>query len=140
MFKIMQTIKNLIKLGSLIENKDVLFSVAQYLGKKQKYLRFVPYGLQINPPASNDIAILILNKEGEEDAWIGFESDMNNRDTLSASEVAIGIPTKTNRLKFNADGSITLTPDSCTPTGQGTLCGIAICPFSTLPQTGKIGV
>ena len=109
-----QKIKALIKFASLVENIDEIYGVAQYLGKKQKYLKLVPYGLHIKPPTSNDIGILIVNKEGEENAWIGIESDMNNRDTLEPGEVALGVPAQKARVYMTQDDLIRVFNENAT--------------------------
>jgi len=114
MFAMLQKIKALIKFASLVENIDVVFGTAQYLNKKQNYLKFVPYGMHIKPPVSNDIAVLIFNKEGEENAWIGLESDMNNRDVLEPGEVALGVPTQKARVYMTNDDLIRVFNENAT--------------------------
>ena len=95
-----QTIKGLIKLAQLVgSGADLQHLTTQYQVKKQTPLHFVPYGLQINPPATVDIAALQFSIEGEEDAPIVIITDMNNRDSgLGTGEVALGVPTKKARV------------------------------------------
>ncbi len=102
------TIKGLIKLASLIgSGQDLQHLMTQYHGKQQAVLNYVPYGLQINPPVSADIAVLQLNIEGQEDAPIAMITDMNNRALkLASGEAAIGIPAGTTFIHFLANGNI----------------------------------
>lgn len=111
-----QTIKGLVKLAKLIgAGADLQHLTIQYQAKTQAPLHFIPYGLQINPPATADIAGLQINIEGEEDAPIVLITDMNNRDSgLGVGEVALGVPTKKARIYMTNNDLIRIFNENAT--------------------------
>lgn len=102
--------RNLIKLGKKRSTVDVQTSDIRVLGKNQQVLILRPYGVHSRAPA--DALILLLNPEGHEDSMIGVETDAQNQDALADTEVAIGIPTLTARLKFRDDDTMAFVIDS----------------------------
>lgn len=93
-------IKSAYKISTTDSQKDKV----QMLGKSQSIVILRPYGLQSNAPA-NTFA-LVLAPECQEGSLVGLEGDIQNVDDLDDEEVAIGIPSITNRITFRTDGTI----------------------------------
>lgn len=108
-----QKIKNLIKFVLLSSNATTAptksVNVEMYEVEKPALL-YMPYGLQGNP--ATGIMGILINIEADEDNQMVLPTDMVNRDTLDAGEVALGIPALTARIKFKKDGSILITDKS----------------------------
>lgn len=106
-----QKIKNLIKVGLKKNTIDTKFVEVEYLGKKpQQALLIIPYGLHFNAPS--DILSIIFQGDGSEDFLLSFLTDSENRDNLESKEFAIGIPSKSGRLKHDKDGNWIFTDDN----------------------------
>lgn len=102
----LNSIKNIFKIGLKTKTIDEQTIEVEYLGKKQNVLLAVPYGTFVKLP-DEDITTLIWPESGNEDVLIGLATDIENRDDdLEKLEVSYGIPTLKDRIKFSKDEKI----------------------------------
>lgn len=103
-------IKNLFKFGkknSTVSNKII---TVDFVGKTgQSVLMYTPYGMFYNVP--ENALVGLLADQGNEESLLGLVTDIENREDLEEGEVAVGIPSNSNRIYFKTDGSIIIQND-----------------------------
>src|SRR5271157_5934918 len=114
MMKIWQTLRNLIKLASIVSFDSPQYITVNTDVNRSNIMRIVPYGIQSQPPITSDITVLLLQDQANEASLRGIETDMNNRDTLNPGEVALGVPTQKARVYMTNDDLIRIFNENAT--------------------------
>lgn len=108
---IYQKIRNLLKWGRVSRPGDDVADIpvqqVSYLGKVADAVMWFPFGFHANVPA-DELAVLMA-LQGNPEARIGLPGSPQSRPRVVAGEVVVYHPSTGASLKFNSDGTITIT-------------------------------
>ena len=104
---ILNKIRGLIRIVTVNKHSDKRsLEIDSFDVEDKKVVALVPYGLFCK--IKSKINGLSFQQEGQEDSLFVMPIDVDNIDDLDDDELAVGIPSRVARVKFDKDGNIFL--------------------------------